>query len=48
MKKLSLIFSVLMIITCLKLSGQITQSCNGNVGVGAVTNPQSRLELEDQ
>lgn len=48
MKKLSLFFSVLMIISCLKLSGQITQSCNGNVGIGTVTNPLSRLELEDQ
>jgi len=34
MKKISLIFTVLLIISCLKLSGQITQSCDGWVGVG--------------
>jgi len=34
MKKINLLFSVLTLISCIKLSGQIQQDCNGNIGIG--------------
>jgi hypothetical protein len=43
MKKFNLFFSILTLIFCIELSGQIKQDCNGNVSIGNISSVKGKL-----